>query len=231
MNSDLDSLQKIIGVQFKNINLLKEALTHRSYLNENPSWQNDNNERLEFLGDAVLELVMTEELFNRFPRKEEGELTIYRAGMVNTKNLAAVAGEIGLPEQILLSRGEVKSFAGRSRESISADAVESLIGAIYLDQGYLKTKEFIDKFIVPGLDKIAKEGGKDPKSLVQEIAQSKYKITPNYKVLSESGPAHERTFEVGLYFDAELKAKGGGSSKQEAETEAAKTLLQELRSI
>ncbi len=229
MNQNLDNLQEKIGVRFTNINLLKEALTHRSYLNENPSWSEDNNERLEFLGDAVLELVMTEELFNRFPEKEEGELTIYRAGMVNTKNLAAVAEEFGLAEQILLSRGEAKSFAGRSRESISADAVESLIGALYLDQGHEAVKEFIDKFIVPGLDKIAKEGGKDPKSLVQEIAQSRYKVTPSYKVLSESGPAHERIFKIGLYLGDKLKAEGQGSSKQEAETEAAKTLLQELK--
>ena len=231
MNQNLDKLQEKIGIRFANINLLKEALTHRSYLNENPTWSEDNNERLEFLGDAVLELVMTEELFNRFPEKEEGELTIYRAGMVNTKNLAVVAGRLDLAEQILLSRGEAKSFAGRSRESISADTVESLIGALYLDQVYETAKEFIDKFIVPGLDKIAEEGGKDPKSLVQEIAQSRYKVTPSYKVLSESGPAHERIFRVGLYFNSDLKAEGEGNSKQEAETEAAKTLLQELRAI
>ncbi len=229
MNSNLDSLQQKIGIKFKKLGLLKEALTHRSYLNENPSWEHDNNERLEFLGDAVLELIMTEELFNRFPEREEGELTIYRAGMVNTKNLAAVAKKIGLADQILLSRGEAKSFAGRSQESISADAVESLIGALYLDQGYPKAKEFIDKFIVPGLDKIAKDGGKDPKSLVQEIAQSNYKITPNYKVLDESGPAHERTFRVGLYLGDELKAEGEGNSKQEAETAAAQKLLQGLK--
>lgn len=231
MNHNLDKLQQKIGIEFKNIDLLKEALTHRSYLNENPAWEHDNNERLEFLGDAVLELVMTEELFKRFPEKEEGELTIYRAGMVNTKNLASVATDIGLTEQILLSRGEAKSFAGRSRESISADAVESLIGAIYLDEGYGKAKEFIDKFIVPGLDKVTAEGGKDAKSLVQEIAQSRYKITPSYKVLDESGPAHERTFKVGLYFNGDLKAEGEGNSKQEAETAAAKKLLQELRTL
>ncbi|MBI2595018.1 MAG: ribonuclease III, partial [Candidatus Colwellbacteria bacterium] len=189
-----------------------------------------NNERLEFLGDAVLELVMTEELFNRFPDKEEGELTIYRAGMVNTKNLAAVAQEVGLAKQILLSRGEAKSFAGRSHESISADAVESLIGALYLDQGYAKAKEFINRFIIPGLDKLTREGGKDPKSLVQEIAQSRYKITPSYKVLSEEGPAHERIFRVGLYFNSDLKSEGEGNSKQEAETEAAQKFLPELES-
>ena len=229
MSPDLDILQRKIGFEFRDLNFLKEALTHRSYLNENPSWEHDNNERLEFLGDAVLELVMTEELFTRFPDKEEGELTIYRAGMVNTKNLASVAQEIGLPEQILLSRGEAKSFAGRSRESISADAVESLIGAIYLDESYRAASEFIQKFIVPGLDKITKEGGKDPKSLVQEIAQSKHKITPSYKVHSESGPAHERIFRVGLYFNGDLKAEGQGNSKQEAETDAAKTLLRQLR--
>lgn len=231
MSPNLDILQRKIGFKFSDLNFLKEALTHRSYLNENPSWKHDNNERLEFLGDAVLELVMTEELFTRFPEKEEGELTIYRAGMVNTKNLAAVAKTIGLDEQILLSRGETKSFAGRSRESISADAVEALIGAIYLDEGYRAASEFIQKFIIPGVDKITKEGGKDPKSSVQEIAQSKHKITPSYKVLSESGPAHERTFKVGLYFNQELKSEGEGNSKQEAETDAAKKLLQELRGL
>lgn len=231
MSQNLDDLQQKIGVKFKKTSLLKEALTHRSYLNENPSWRESNNERLEFLGDAVLELAMTEELFNRFPEKEEGELTIYRAGMVNTKNLAAVAKKIGLAEQILLSRGEAKSFAGRSRESISADAVEALIGALYLDQGYVKAKEFIDRFIVPGLDKVAKEGGKDAKSLVQEIAQSRHKITPSYKVLSEDGPAHDRTFRVGLYFNGDLKAEGQGNSKQEAETAAARKLLQELKEL
>jgi len=231
VSQNLDDLQQKIGVKFKKTSLLKEALTHRSYLNENPSWRESNNERLEFLGDAVLELAMTEELFNRFPEKEEGELTIYRAGMVNTKNLAAVAKKIGLAEQILLSRGEAKSFAGRSRESISADAVEALIGALYLDQGYVKAKEFIDRFIVPGLDKVAKEGGKDAKSLVQEIAQSRHKITPSYKVLSEDGPAHDRTFRVGLYFNGDLKAEGQGNSKQEAETAAARKLLQELKEL
>ncbi|MBI3088640.1 MAG: ribonuclease III [Candidatus Colwellbacteria bacterium] len=231
MKQDLDSLQQKIGIKFKNNNLLKEALTHRSYLNENPSWPHDNNERLEFLGDAVLELVMTEELYHLFPDKEEGELTIYRAGMVNTKNLAAVAEEISLAKQILLSRGETKSFAGRSRESISADAVEALIGAIYLDQGYASAKKFIQKLIIPRLDKVTKGGGKDPKSSVQEIAQSRHKITPAYKVLHESGPAHERIFRVGLYFGEELKAEGQGNSKQEAETEAAKKLLHELREL
>ncbi len=230
MSSNLDNLQKKIGVDFKNTDLLKEAFSHRSYLNEHPNWRYGNNERLEFLGDAVLELAVTEELFNHFPDREEGELTIYRAGLVNTRVLARVAEELGLDKQILLSRGEAKSFTGRGRESITANAVEALIGAIYLDQGYKKAKEFVKKFIAPKLDRIVKDGGKDPKSLVQEIAQSKYKVTPTYRVLGESGPAHDRTFEVGLYFEEELKAEGVGNSKQEAETAAAQKLLQQLES-
>jgi ribonuclease III len=222
---DFADLQKKINFTFKNLNLLREALTHRSYLNENPTWPYPHNERLEFLGDAVLELVISEELFHRFPQKEEGELTLYRSGLVNTRVLAGVAKNIGLDQKILLSRGEAKDVSGRGRENISADSVEALIGAIYLDQGYQKAKTFINNFIIPHLDEVAKKGGKDPKSLVQEIVQSLYKITPSYKVIAESGPAHDRLFRVGLYLGDELKTEGEGKSKQEAETEAAKKFL------
>ncbi len=228
---ELEVLQKKIKLSFKDLGLLKEALTHRSYLNENPKWHYDNNERLEFLGDAVLELAVTETLFNHFPTKEEGELTLYRAGLVNTKTLALLAAEIELDQKILLSRGEAKNFSGRARETISADAVEALIGAIYLDQGYPKAKQFINDFIFSRVETLIEAGGKDPKSLIQELAQSKHKVTPTYRVLSESGPAHERIFRVGLYFGEELKAEGEGNSKQEAETEAARNLLREIRRI
>ncbi len=226
--SNFKEVQEKVGFQFKNIELLKEALTHRSYLNENPSWKLGNNERLEFLGDAVLELIVTDELFSKFPHKEEGELTIYRAGLVNTKSLTSVAQEIGLDKEILLSRGEAKDFSGRGRDSISANAVEALIGAIYLDQGYEKAAGFIGHFIMPKLPEVIESGGKDPISLIQEIAQSEYKITPTYEILDESGPAHEKSFEVGIYFDDKLMAKGKGESKQEAESEAAQSLLDKL---
>lgn len=227
--NSLGDLQAKIGVSFRNIELLEEALTHRSYLNENPSWPRDNNERLEFLGDAVLELVVTEELFSRFPKKEEGELTIYRAALVNAKSLGAVARELNLNSAILLSRGEAKDFSEKGKGSISANAVEAVIGALYLDRGYEAAKSFIMKFLMPQLKEIIEAGGKDPKSLVQEIAQSQHKITPTYEVLEESGPAHERHFKVGLYFDGKLKAKGEGKSKQEAEADAAEKLLEKLK--
>jgi len=219
-------LQEKIEVEFKNIDLLKEALTHRSYPNENNSWPHRNNERMEFLGDAILELVVTDYLFNNFKDKEEGDLTIYRAALVNTKALSSVASEIGLDEEILMSRGEKKDFSGKARESISANSVEALIGAIYLDQGYEAAQGFIIKnMIVSRLDEIEEQGGKDAKSIVQEFAQSKHKVTPSYKILDESGPAHEREFKVGLYFNGNVKSRGEGKSKQEAETDAAQTFL------
>ncbi|KKU11635.1 MAG: Ribonuclease 3 [Parcubacteria group bacterium GW2011_GWB1_45_7] len=224
----LKALQNKIDVEFENINLLKEALTHRSYPNENNSWPYRNNERLEFLGDAVLELTVTDYLFSNFAGKEEGELTIYRAAIVNTKSLFSTAGEMGLDEEILMSRGEKKDFAGKARESISANAVEALIGAVYLDQGYKAARDFIIKHVIePRLDEIKERGGKDAKSLVQEHAQSEYKLTPTYKILDESGPAHQREFKVGLFFDDTLKAQGVGKSKQEAETKAAENFLGE----
>ncbi len=226
--SKLENIQKKLETSFNDIGLLEEAITHRSYLNENEKWQHRNNERLEFLGDAVLELVVTEELFDMFPEKEEGELTIYRAALVNTKILSIVAYDIKLDEEVLLSRGEARDFSGRGKESISANVVEAIIGAIYLDQGYDVVKKFIVRNIISRLDSVIKNGGKDPKSLVQEIAQSDYKITPTYRVIGESGPAHDRHFNVGLYFNHELKAEGGGKSKQEAETEAAQKLLDKL---
>ena len=222
---ELDKIQKKIGLKFKDKGLLEEALTHRSYLNENPSWRYGNNERLEFLGDAVLELVVTEELFRRFPKKEEGTLTVLRAALVNSKSLYEVALDIGLDGELLLSRGETKDAKGKGRETISANSVDAVIGAIYTDQGYDKAKKFIDTFIVSRLDEVAKNGGKDAKSLVQEKAQADSRITPRYEVLDESGPAHNRRFKVGLYFEEELKAEGSGTSKQEAELDAAEKFL------
>ncbi len=226
---ELNKLQKQIGIEFKDRGLLEEALTHRSYLNENPRWPRGHNERLEFLGDAVLELIVTEALYCHLPSDEEGRLTVLRAALVNTKSLATVAKKIGLSKMLLLSRGEAKDTTGKGRESISANAVEALIGALYLDQGYKKAQDFIRNFIIVNLAEVAKAGGKDAKSLVQEFAQAKYKITPGYKVLEELGPAHERCFKVGLFFEEELKSEGEGGSKQTAELDAAEKLLKQLR--
>ncbi len=227
----LNELEQEIGTDFHNKDLLQEALTHRSYLNENPGWQYDNNERLEFLGDAVLELIVTEELFKLLPDKEEGELTAYRASLVNYKMLGRVAEQIGLARRLLVSKGEAKDFGkAKGHESIMADAVEAIIGAVYLDAGFAAAKQFIARFIFPNIEEVLRSGGKDPKSLVQEIAQEKLKLTPTYKVISETGPAHERVFKVGLYFGEELQAEGEGGSKQEAEINAAEKALAGLRS-
>lgn len=222
---ELNNLELKIKITFKNKDLLKEALTHRSYLNENPSETLSHNERLEFLGDAVLELIVTENLFQKHPKSAEGFLTSLRAALVNYQMLARVARQIDLENYLLLSRGESKD-TGKAREVILANAFEALIGAIYLDQGYNATGDFIIRFMFPFLETIIKEGlYKDAKSFLQEIAQEKFKVTPSYRVLEESGPDHQKIFRIGVYFGDELKAEGNGSSKQEAEISAAKTAL------
>jgi ribonuclease-3 len=221
--------EKKIGVTFKNKDLLTEALTHRSYLNEYPKWKLPHNERLEYLGDAVLELLVSEDLFSRFPDYPEGKLTVLRAALVNYQILAKVADEIGLQDFILLSRGEKKD-TGRAREVILANAMESVIGAIYLDQGLEKIRGFAKKFIIKNLDEVLKtKSYKDAKSELQEIVQEKLKLTPTYNVLGEEGPAHKRTFEMGVYFGEKLIAQGEGLSKQEAEIEAAKNALKKVK--
>ncbi len=229
MNSDLNNLEQKLGIQFKNKDLLKEALTHRSYLNENPSWATPHNERLEFLGDAVLELVSTENLFHRFPQYPEGQLTSLRAALVNYQIIAKIGRDLGLDNFILLSRGEAKD-TGRAREVILANAMEALIGAIYLDSGYDEVKKIIRQFIIGAyVDKILESGlYRDPKSHLQEIAQEKLKVTPTYSVLEEWGPDHKKIFRIGVYFGDKLIAEGDGYSKQEAEIEAAKNALKDL---
>jgi ribonuclease-3 len=227
--SDLSKLEHELGIQFKNKNLLLEALTHRSYLNENPSWNLPHNERLEFLGDAVLELAVTENLFNQYPQYPEGQLTSLRAALVNYQAVAKVARDLNLENFILLSRGETKDV-GRAREVILANMMEALIGAIYLDNSYQEAKKIIEQFIInPNLDKII-EGGlyKDPKSHLQEIAQEKLKLTPTYQILEEWGPDHKKIFRMGVYFGDKLITEGEGYSKQEAEIEAAKNALKEI---
>ncbi|MFC1756436.1 ribonuclease III, partial [Patescibacteria group bacterium] len=211
-----DDLSKIIGLKFKSPELLQQALTHRSYLNENRSYKLDHNERLEFLGDAVLELVVTEHLYNNYPNPE-GELTSWRAALVNGEMLALVAKGMGIEKCLLMSKGENKD-TGRARQYLLANAMEAIIGAIYLDQGYEKAKKFILDNIVVNLDKILKEGlYLDPKSKFQEIAQEEDKITPSYRVIKEDGPDHDKRFTVGVYLGKELIAEGEGESKQEAQ--------------
>ncbi len=225
MPPDILELEQKIGVSFKDKNLLLKALTHRSYINENPKWPLDHNERLEFLGDAVLELVVTEHLYRTFPNPE-GELTNWRAALVNAVMLAEISKVFDLNEYMLLSRGEAKDM-GRARQYILANAMEAVIGAIYLDQGYEKSDEFIHTFILSELPRIIKNNlYRDAKSLFQEKAQEKVGITPNYEVLTEWGPDHARQFKVGVYLGKELVADGEGPSKQEAQQKAAEGALQ-----
>lgn len=222
-------LENKIGLIFKNKALLKEALTHRSYLNENPSWGAPHNERLEFLGDAVLELAVTENLFNRFPDYPEGQLTSLRAALVNYQTMANAARDMDLGNFILLSRGEAKDI-GRAREVILANAMEALIGAVYLDSGYAETKKFTEKFVIdPYLGQIIENHlYKDPKSQLQEVAQEKLKLTPTYQLLEEWGPDHKKIFKMGVFFGDKLIAQGEGYSKQEAEIEAARNALKNV---
>ena len=225
---DIPLLEQKLGVIFKNKNLLKEALTHRSYLNENPSWPLPHNERLEFLGDAVLELAVTEILFSRYPTSPEGELTSIRSALVNYQMLADIAKNMELGDYVFLSKGEAKD-AGKAREVILANAFEAILGAVYLDAGYESAKNFIEKAVMGRLDEvIEKKLYQDPKSLLQEIVQEKLRATPTYSVLSEKGPDHAKIFKVGVFFNGDLIAEGEGASKQEAEVEEAKNALKNV---
>lgn len=223
--SDPTGLETKIQCEFKNRDLLKEALTHRSYLNENTNWELPHNERLEYLGDAVLELAVSEELFVKFPEYPEGQLTVLRAALVNYQILARIASEITLDKYILMSRGEAKD-TGKAREVILANAIEALIGAIYLDQDFEAARLFVHRFVLVHLDDILRtKSYKDAKSELQELVQERLRVTPTYRVLGEEGPAHQRIFRVGVLFGDKLIAEGSGASKQEAETEAAKNAL------
>ena len=220
------ALAKKLKLEFKNLNLLKEALTHRSYLNENPQIDWHHNERLEFLGDAVLELIVTDYLFKKFPNVPEGVLTSLRAALVNSHSLSELAKRLEIGKYILLSKGERKNNSQRGHQYILANAIEALVGAIYLDLGYKEAEFFINKYIISSLPKILEtESWKDPKGLFQEEAQAKINITPSYKIIKEWGPDHAKKFITGVFLGDELVAKGEGESKQEAEVSAAKKAL------
>ena len=228
MKTDLQKLAKAIGVEFKDISLLRTACTHRSYLNENKGAGLEHNERLEFLGDAVLELIITSFLFRKFPQKAEGDLTAYRAALVNAVSLMKVADHINLNDYIMLSRGEAKDM-GRARSIILANAVEAVIGAIYMDQGYNAAAEFIADHLLDILDIdeiIEKKLWLDAKSRLQEKAQEKVGITPSYKTLKEVGPDHDKQFTLGVFLGDVQVATGSGPSKQEAEQKAAEKALE-----
>ena len=221
---NISKLEKKIGIKFNNKDLLQQALVHRSYLNENPDFSLKDNERLEFLGDAVLEMVVTEYLYQNYPNPE-GELTNWRAALVNAKMLSEKADRLAVNNYLLLSRGEAKD-KGRARQYILANAFEALVGAIFLDQGYEKVSQFIKKEILKELPQIIKQKlYQDPKSLFQEKSQDRFGQTPVYEVVKEWGPDHAKQFIVGLYLDKKLIAEGQGASKQEAQEKAAQAAL------
>lgn len=216
--------QKSLGGKFNDIDLLVTALTHRSYLNEHRKSVSAHNERLEFLGDAVLELAVTEYLYNEYD-EAEGVLTNWRSALVRTESLSAASHLLGFEAYLRLSRGE-KNGSQRARDQILANAFEAVIGAIYLDQGYPAAQAFVAKNILQKLDKILEQDAwRDAKSLLQEKAQSVDSLTPSYRVMEEEGPDHDKKFTIGVYVGDELKGKGTGPSKQSAQQKAAEQAL------
>ena len=225
IETDLEALQDILGVVFVDKTLLLSAITHRSYLNEHREATWDHNERLEFLGDAVLELVVTDFLFAKYKEKPEGELTAIRAALVNTTSLATASEKLDVNQFLLMSKGEAKD-EGRARQYILANVFESFIGAMYLDQGYEVAKDFIARSLFNNTEEIVqKRLWQDPKSRFQELAQEYASITPTYNTVSQDGPDHDRVFTVGVFLRHEKVAEGKGRSKQEAEQEAAKEAI------
>ncbi len=225
MERDIKKLADRLGIPFKPEGHLEQAVVHRSYLNEHPEFPLQHNERLEFLGDAVLELVVTEYLYNTYPNPE-GELTTWRSALVNGDSLSLIAQELEIEGYLYLSKGEEKDAKSKARRYILANAMEAVIGAIYLDFGWDLSKEFVMKHVVSKLDEIIeKRLYIDPKSRFQEAAQSKMAITPSYKVLEESGPDHAKVFKIGVYLGKDLVAEGQGESKQEAQVSAAENAI------
>jgi ribonuclease-3 len=227
MQKDLSAFAAKLSLAFNDPKLLRQAFTHRSYLNEHRGEAEAHNERLEFLGDAVLELISTHFLFEKFPDQDEGELTAYRASLVNAATCAEVATDLGMNEFLLLSRGESKDN-GRARGILLANAFEALIGAIYLDQGYDAARSFISEHLFPKIDEIVrKKLWRDAKSALQEKVQEHEGVTPYYAVIRESGPDHDKEFVVGVYAKDAMLAQGSGKSKQEAEQSAARNAMEE----
>jgi ribonuclease-3 len=222
---DLAALESILGVVFIDKSILLSAITHRSYLNENRAATQDHNERLEFLGDAVLELVVTDYLFRHYPEKPEGELTAIRAALVNTVSLSATSEQLGVNQFLLMSKGEAKD-EGRARQYILANVFEAFVGAMYLDQGYDVAAAFIARQLFSKTENIVRNRlWQDPKSRFQELAQDYVSVTPTYQLLSQEGPDHDRMFTIGVYLRNDLVAEGNGRSKQEAEQQAAERAI------
>ncbi len=227
LDKDFSPLEQKINYHFKDRRLLKTAFVHRSALNELHDHINEHNERLEFLGDAVLELIVTENLFLHYPNPE-GELTNWRSALVRGQHLAEKAKDLGFGDYLYLSHGETKS-GGKAKQMILANTFEAFLGALYLDGGYKIAKNFVEQTIICHLSEILAEGlDIDPKSRFQELAQEKYSITPDYKVISESGPDHNKIFTVGVYLADRQVAQGQGSSKQYAQIAAARSAINQM---
>jgi len=225
-NRDLSGLEQALGIKFKNIEILRQAVVHRSYLNEHPDFHLGHNERLEFLGDAVLELVVTKHLYENY-ENPEGELTNWRAALVNAHMLATMARELDIDDFLYLSKGEERDKDSKARQYILANAFEALIGAVYLDQGWDVSDDFIKRVLLVKLPTILElKLYLDPKSRFQEASQEQFGVTPTYKVVSETGPDHAKHFKVAVLVESEEVAIGEGSSKQEAQIDAAKNALE-----
>lgn len=221
MKKSLNLLEEKLGIKFKEIDVLRNALVHRSYLNEHKNFHLDHNERLEFLGDAVLELIVTDYLYKHY-REAEGTLTNWRSSLVNGERLASISEELGVYDFMYLSKGESQDGNKKARQYILANAFEAIVGAIYLDHGLREATKFIKDHLIVYLEQIIKDKSYiDAKSRFQEKAQEKLGLTPHYRVLKESGPDHNKKFVIGVYIDKDLIAKGDGYSKQEAQTQAA----------
>lgn len=224
-DSDFKAFEERAGVSFSDRELLRTAFTHRSYINESKGG-GEHNERLEFLGDAVLEIVVTDHLFHTYPKSPEGELTAFRAALVNSTTLANAAEALGMNEHLLLSKGESKDSGGRARATILANAFEAVVGAVYLDQGYDAAEKLIKEHILSQAEEVVESGAwKDPKSAFQEVAQAEFGTTPRYDVVSSTGPDHDKHFIVALMIGDKEVSRGEGKSKQEAEQAAAESAL------
>lgn len=225
IEADVQHLAKKLGVELNDSGIMLSAITHRSYLNEHREAKQEHNERLEFLGDAVLELVVTDYLFKKYPEKPEGELTAVRAALVNTVSLSESSSALGLNDYLLMSKGESKD-TGRARQYILANAFEAVIGALYIDCGYDVAEKFIATHLFPKTDRIVEKSlWQDPKSRFQEMAQEHVSVTPTYELISQEGPDHDRVFTIGVFLRKEKVAEGQGRSKQEAEQDAAEKAI------
>ena len=232
---NLNEIQKNIGLDFQNPELLEIALTHRSYLNEHQGAKIQNNERQEYLGDAVLELIISDYIFRKYPDKAEGELTSIRSAVVRTESLAEESRKLGIGEHLQMSKGE-KDSGGKDKDYLLANAYEAVLGAIYLDSGMESCIQFVTRTLVPKIDNIVENNlFIDPKTQAQEIIQSRYKTTPTYEIVKEEGPDHDKKFTVALLINKKEKAQGQGTSKQKAEESAALAAIEiiekELKSL